>query len=69
MSDKEQEMMADGLCNVGEAARFLGLSRSTIYQMMDRGDLRYAKIRKNRRIPRAAFVELAAKCMVGGVSE
>ncbi len=58
-------MVADGLVNVVEAAKFLGLSRSKIYQMMDRQELRYAKLGKNRRIPRAALLELAARSMVG----
>jgi excisionase family DNA binding protein len=63
MSEREQ-VVSDGLVNVPEAARFLGLSRSKIYQLMDRGELRYAKLGKNRRIPRSALVELAAKSLV-----
>jgi excisionase family DNA binding protein len=65
MSEREQAVVSDGLVNVGEAARFLGMSRSSIYQMMDRGELRYAKLGRSRRIPKAALLVLAAKSMIG----
>jgi excisionase family DNA binding protein len=54
-----------GFASVKEAGEFLSLSRSTIYDLMDRGELRYAKIGKSRRIPWAALEELAEKCVVG----
>jgi excisionase family DNA binding protein len=52
------EMLTDGLVRVPEAARFLGLSRSTIYGLMDTGALRYVKIGKSRRIIRADLSRL-----------
>jgi excisionase family DNA binding protein len=57
-------LVSEGLCRVGEAARFLGVSRSTLYQLMDRGELPYVKLGKARRIPRNGLVELAAKSVV-----
>ena len=59
-------LVADGLLTVREAAEFLKLSRSTLYQMMDAGELAYSKIGCSRRIPRRAVVELAARNLQGG---
>jgi len=39
------------LLTVTEAARRLALSRSTVYNLMERGDLAYVKIGRARRIP------------------
>ena len=61
-----QELVSDGLVTVREAARFLSLSRSTLYQMMDKGDLQYAKIGGSRRIPRQALKNLAGESLLGG---
>jgi excisionase family DNA binding protein len=58
-------LMADGLTSVSEAGRFLGLSRTTLYELMDAGELPYCKIGGARRIPRKALVALAKKCLVG----
>ena len=38
------------LQRVAEVAKYLSLSRSTVYQMMDRGELPYVKFGKSRRI-------------------
>lgn len=54
------EMLADGLCTVAEAGKFLAISRSSLYVEMDAGRLAYVKIGRARRIPRRAIVELAA---------
>jgi excisionase family DNA binding protein len=55
------ELAEDGFIPVIEAARFLGLSRAKVYQMMDSGELRYAKFGRSRRIPRRALMELAER--------
>ena len=60
------ELVADGLLTVRETAAFLRLSRSTIYSLMDAGDLVYAKLGRSRRIPRRAVIELAARQLRGG---
>ncbi|MEI6805518.1 MAG: helix-turn-helix domain-containing protein [Myxococcaceae bacterium] len=62
----ETSMVNEGLITVREAARFLSLSRSTLYQMMDKGELHYAKIGGSRRIPRQALKRLAQDCLLGG---
>jgi excisionase family DNA binding protein len=56
----------DGLVTVTEAGKFLSLSRSTLYQMMDRGELQFAKIGGSRRIPKQALKNLARECLLGG---
>jgi excisionase family DNA binding protein len=43
------------LVRVEEAARILSLSRSTIYEMMDRGELQSVRCGAARRIPLAAL--------------
>ena len=61
------ELVADGLLTVRECGEFLHLSRSKIYELMDAGDLCYAKLGHSRRIPRRAVIELAARELRGGV--
>ena len=41
--------------SVLEVAGYLGVSRSTIYGLMDRGQLHNVKISGTRKIPREAF--------------
>ena len=53
-------LVVDGLLTVAEAAAFLRLSRATLYQIMDRGELPFVKLGRSRRIPKRALVELAA---------
>jgi excisionase family DNA binding protein len=52
------DSMADGLMRVPEVARFLGLSRSTVYGLMDSGDMGYIKIGKSRRVHRSELFRL-----------
>jgi excisionase family DNA binding protein len=59
-------LIMDGLMTVRDAEEFLHLSRSTLYQMMDAGELAYVKLGRSRRIPRRAVLELAASNLRGG---
>jgi len=59
-------LVADGLVRVREAAQFTGLSKSTIYTLMDSGRLAYVTIGRSRRIPRRALLRLASTNLVGG---
>jgi len=61
-----RQVVAEGLLTVPEAASFLSVSRSKLYEMMDRGLLPYVKLGRARRIPRRALVELAAGELRGG---
>ena len=60
-SDEALEAVADGLVTTKEAAAFLHLSRSTVYELMNKGELVWVKLGGARRIPRRALVELAAR--------
>lgn len=59
-------MVEEGLLSVREAARFLSVSRSTLYELMESGQLHYVKLGRARRIPRRAVLELAARNLRGG---
>ena len=67
MDEDRVALVADGLLTVREAAAFLGISRSSLYVLMDRGELPFAKIGRSRRVPRRAVIELAARELRGGV--
>lgn len=65
LATKSEALVEDGLMTVAEAGRFLSLSRASIYNLMDRGELPFAKLGRSRRIPRRAVVELAARSLKG----
>ena len=60
------ELLADGLVTVQEAAQFLSISRSKLYDLMDNGELVFVKLGRSRRIPRRALIGLAASGLQGG---
>jgi excisionase family DNA binding protein len=62
--ERDITVIGDGFATVPEAARFLGLSRAKVYQMMETRRLAYAKFGRSRRIPRRALHELARNCLV-----
>jgi excisionase family DNA binding protein len=53
--DHKRTMIEPLLVRVEEAARILSLSRSTIYEMMDSGELPSVRWGAARRIPMAAL--------------
>ena len=63
---QSEKMMIDGLDRVGEASRFLGISRSRTYELMDAGELPFVKIGRSRRIPHRALIDLAARHLCHG---
>lgn len=63
---EQEELVAGGLMSVPEAARFLAISRSYLYELMDTGLLVYVKLGRCRRIPRQAVIALAASGIRGG---
>ena len=65
-SEGDQLLLAGGLLTIRQASEFLQLSRSTLYELMNRGELPFVRIRTARRIPRAALVALAARELQGG---
>jgi excisionase family DNA binding protein len=56
------------LMRVRDAARLLAISRSALYQLMDRGELSYVKIGKARRIEEAAVQALIERSRVGSTA-
>lgn len=54
------------LITVCAAARMLSLSRSTLYNLMDRGELAYVRIGRARRIPPAEIDRLIRDALIGG---
>ena len=55
-----------GLVTVATASKLLGLSRSTIYAMMDKGELPYVKLGRARRLVRRDLAELVERSSTGG---
>jgi excisionase family DNA binding protein len=53
--------MAEGLLDAKEAADFLGVGRTKVYDFMSSQDLPYVKLGKSRRIPKVALKIFAEK--------
>lgn len=66
-AERRLKLVEDGLVRVNECCRFLGISRSLVYELMDAGKLSYVKIGRSRRIPRQVLKEFAASHFVGAV--
>jgi excisionase family DNA binding protein len=62
---ERKRIVADGAVGVPEACRLLALKKTFIYALMDRGELRYAKIGRRRVIPRAEITRFLADNLVG----
>ena len=61
-----EDLVSDGLVTIREAAQFLRVSRSKLYDLMDNGELKFVKLGRSRRIPRRALIDLAASGLQGG---
>jgi excisionase family DNA binding protein len=59
------DLVSEGFAKLPEAGRFLGLSRATLYSLMNNGQLPFAKLGRSRRIPWRALKEWAARGLVG----
>ena len=55
------DLVADGLLTIEEAADFLGIGRSLVYELMGSQDLPYCKLGRARRIPKVALKLFAEK--------
>jgi len=51
------------LLTVAEAASVLGISRSILYELLLKGEIRSIKIGRSRRIPFVALEEFVAVCL------
>lgn len=65
LENEEKGLLNDGLVTIKEAASFFNISRSQVYNYIDRGWLPTVKIARLRRIPRQAMLKLAADHLVG----
>jgi len=63
------ELVSDGLQRIAEAARFLGVSRSLMYRLINSGTLPTVRIGRSRRIPIRAVREFAAINLVAASSQ
>jgi excisionase family DNA binding protein len=61
----KDDVVRDGFASVEQAEEFLRLGRSTVYKLMESGELIYAQFGRSRRIPWRAIREYAAKQLVG----
>jgi len=59
------DLISDGTLTITEAQRFSGLGRTFLYSLMERGELRFAKVGKRRLIPKKALLELLRTGLVG----
>lgn len=67
MADKnESDLYGQGMMTVKDAAQFLSLSRSKLYQLMENGKLRYSLVDGSRRIAKNALIELVRVNERGG---
>ena len=57
------DLLEDGVVSVREAAEFVGLSRSALYQLMAAGDLQFVKIGRRRLVPKRALIALLARSL------
>jgi len=62
--DERAELLADGCITVLEAAKFSGLGKSTLYELMDAGRLAYVRVGRARRIPKRELVRFLAGQLV-----
>lgn len=53
----------EGLCSVREACEFLSIGKSSLYNLMKKGELPFVFVGSNRRIPRKALVEFAERIL------
>lgn len=58
-NNDNDELLADGLMKISEAAEYLSLGRTKVTQMIEDGTLPYVRFGvKSRRIPRRAVTDL-----------
>jgi excisionase family DNA binding protein len=60
-TDDANDRLDGGLQPVSKVARFLSLSRSKVYSLMETGELPYVKLGKSRRVRWADVLELVAR--------
>jgi excisionase family DNA binding protein len=64
MVNGHDDLFADGCVSVPQAKEITTLSRSTLYGLMERGELVYTTVGRRRLIPRRALIELCQRGLV-----
>lgn len=59
------DLVSDGLMTVPAACEFLAVSRSSVWKMMQDGELPFVNVGRARRIPRAAIKAYVSKGLRG----
>ena len=68
--DANHDQLDSGLQPVNKVARFLSLSRSKVYSLMETGELPYVKLGKSRRVRWEDVLQLVARnTVVRGLEE
>lgn len=62
------EEIDQGLLTVREVAKMLHIGITTVYELMERGQIQYVKIGKARRIPLSVVRKFAVNHLKGGWS-
>jgi excisionase family DNA binding protein len=65
MNEQKQAVVDDGLVTIQRVAEFLGVGRTTVYQLIGSGELPTCKIGKCTRIPLGSVKSFAARSLVG----
>ena len=60
-----EDLLSDGAVTIAGAVKEFGLGRTTIYELMGRGELPYSDVTGRRLIPRIALRRLLAGGMKG----
>lgn len=62
-------LVAEGRLTIAETSTFLRVSRATVYNLMDRGELPFVEVGRARRIPKRSVLQFAAQALEGGVPQ
>lgn len=64
MNQDREQLIEDGLATVKDAAKFLSIGRSKLYEEMDAGRLSYCRFGRSRRIPWRAIRQYAVDSLM-----
>lgn len=56
---EDETLFKDGFLTVPQVAKYLSIGKTLVYSLMDRGELKYCKFGKARRIPKKEVVQFA----------
>ncbi len=65
-AEETLDLLAEGLYSIPKATDFSALGRSSLYQAMATGRLRYVKVGRRRLIPRRELLRFLSEGLTGG---